>query len=476
MAQLKDLIMKHTNSTSRRRFLQTAAAYAVGFAGLQMFATGCSTSSKKSASKVGYGALVPDPDKILDLPKGFKYSIVSHTGDAMTDGLLVPAAPDGMATFAGPNGLTILIRNHEVGTSTSGANGAFGKDLKLRSKLAKDRFYDAGRGEIPCQGGTSTVVFNTRTQAVVRQYLSLAGTIRNCAGGPTPWNSWITCEETVELAGQQQLDKNHGFNFEVPASATPMLADPIPLKAMGRFNHEAVAVDPQSGIVYETEDRPDSLIYRFIPTEAGKLAKGGQLQALVFVDQKSIDTRNWKEATVPAGKRFAVRWVDIENVDGRMDDLRYRGFNLGAARFARGEGMWYGNGEIYFACTSGGKNQKGQIWRYKPSPYEGNKREKEAPGEVELFIEPNDDALVDNADNLTVSPWGDLVICEDGKGDQFLVGVTPQGEIYKLGHNPYTTSEFAGVTFSPDGSTLFVNIQKAGMTLAITGPWKKTVT
>jgi len=465
--------MKHTNTTSRRRFLQTAAAYATGFAGLQMFATGCSTATRASARKVGYGALMPDPDKILDLPQGFNYSIVSRAGDEMTDGLLVPAAPDGMATFAGPNGLTILIRNHEVGSTSGGAAGAFGQDFKLRGKLAKDRFYDAGRGDKPCQGGTSTVVFNTRTQAVVRQYLSLAGTVRNCAGGPTPWNSWITCEESVELAGQQQLDKNHGFNFEVPASATPMLADPIPLKAMGRFNHEAVAVDPKSGIVYETEDRPDSLIYRFIPNEAGKLAKGGQLQALVFEEQKGIDTRNWKEAAVPTGKRFTVRWVDMENVDGRADDLRYRGFNDGAARFARGEGMWYGNGEIYFACTSGGKNQKGQIWRYKPSPYEGNKREKEAPGKVELFIEPNDDALVDNADNLTVSPWGDLVICEDGKGDQFLVGVTPQGEIYKLGHNPYTNSEFAGVTFSPDGSTLFVNIQKSGLTLAITGPWKR---
>ncbi len=458
---------------TRRRFLQTAAAYATGFAGLQLFATGCRTAPRSSAKKTGYGALVPDPDKILDLPAGFKYSIVSRAGDVMTDGLRVPSVPDGMATFAGPNGLTILIRNHEVGSTAGGAAGAFGKDFELRSKLAKDRFYDAGRGDKPCQGGTSTVVFNTRTQAVVRQYLSLAGTIRNCAGGPTPWNSWITCEESVELAGQQQLDKNHGFNFEVPASATPMLADPVPLKAMGRFNHEAVAVDPKSGIVYETEDRPDSLIYRFIPNEAGKLAKGGQLQALIFEEQKGIDTRNWKETIVPAGKRFAVRWVDMENVDGRADDLRYRGYNDGAARFARGEGMWYGNGEIYFACTSGGKNQKGQIWRYRPSPYEGNKREKEAPGEVELFIEPNDDALVDNADNLTVSPWGDLVICEDGKGDQFLVGVTPQGEIYKLGHNPYSTSEFAGVTFSPDGSTLFVNIQKAGLTLAITGPWKK---
>lgn len=465
--------MNHMSKTaSRRQFLQTAAAYAMGFAGLQMFATGCSTASQSSAKKIGYGALRPDPNKILDLPKGFKYSVISRAGDEMTDGLVVPSAPDGMATFAGPNGLTILIRNHEVGTTSGGTAGAFGKDFKRRSKLKDEHFYDAGRKGKPCQGGTSTVVFNTRTQAVVSQYLSLAGTVRNCAGGPTPWNSWITCEETVELAGEE-LDKNHGFNFEVPASATPKLAEPIPLKAMGRFNHEAIAVDPVSGIIYETEDRPDSLIYRFIPTEPGKLAKGGQLQALVFVDEKSIDTRNWKEAKVPTGKRFAVRWVDIENVDGRADDLRYRGFNLGAARFARGEGMWYGNGEIYFACTSGGKNQKGQIWRYKPSPYEGNKREKEAPGEVELFIEPNDDALVDNADNLTVSPWGDLVICEDGKGDQFLVGVTPQGEIYKLAHNPYINSEFAGVTFSPDGSTLFVNIQKAGMTLAITGPWKK---
>ena len=111
-----------------------------------------------------------------------------------------------------------------------------------------------GSGELPCLGGTTTLVYDTRTQTLEKHFLSLIGTIRNCAGGLTPWNTWITCEETMQKA-EGTYDADHGYNFEVPASADIGLADPIPLKAMGRFNHEAVAVDPKTGIVYETEDR-----------------------------------------------------------------------------------------------------------------------------------------------------------------------------------------------------------------------------
>jgi len=189
--------------------------------------------------------------------------------------------------------------------------------------------------------------------------------------------------------------------------------------------------------------------------------------------QTSLDTRNWKDATVKVGQTLSVEWLDIDEVESPKDDLRQRGFNAGAARFARGEGMWYGSNSIYFACTNGGIEKMGQIWRYTPSAEEGQAGEAKEPGKLELFIEPNDGNLVENADNLTVSPWGDLVVCEDGPGGNFLVGVTPKGQTYKLARNAVSKSELAGATFSPDASTLFVNMQGDGLTLAITAPWPK---
>ena len=298
-------------------------------------------------------------------------------------------------------------------------------------------------------------------------------------GGPTPWGSWITCEEASDREGENRVDgervfcqKDHGYNFEVPATSGIQLQAAVPLKAMGRFRHEAVAVDPETGIVYQTEDTDDGLIYRFIPNVKGQLSKGGRLQALAVVERPSLDTRNW-EATPAMRPRqtVAVRWIDVEDVESPQDDLRLRGFAAGAARFARGEGMWYVKGEIFFACTSGGHAKLGQIWRYTPSAKEGSSEETQTPGTLELFVEPNDSNLVVNADNLTAAPWGDLIVCEDRSGDDVrLVGVTPEGQLYTFANNNANT-EFAGATFSPDGSTLFVNLQHTGQTLAITGPW-----
>jgi secreted PhoX family phosphatase len=420
---------------------------------------------------------VPDPHKILDLPESFTYRVISREGERMDDGLRVPGACDGTAAFAGPGGTTILIRNHELLPEQRGS-GPFGRKNELLDLLNPARIYDRGGGKAPGLGGTTTLVYDTRTGKLERQFLSLAGTVRNCAGGPTPWGSWITCEETVLRAGEGALEQDHGYNFEVPASAEVALADPVPLKAMGRFNHEAVAVDPKSGIVYQTEDRDDGLIYRFIPEVPGKLHLGGRLQALVVADAASLDTRNWDGPVVRAGQSMAVTWMDVTEIDSPQDDLRQRGFQAGAARFARGEGMWYGNDAIYFACTNGGAAKKGQVWRYVPSPYEGTHRAAEAPARLDLFIEPNDGSLVENADNLTVAPWGDLVLAEDGVGEkaaekQFLVGVTPEGRVYPLARNAQNSAELTGVNFSPDGTTLFVNLFSPGATLAITGPWQR---
>ena len=452
---------------SRRRFLKnTAVAVTTGFAGLS-FNSNC--SPKAVAKNIfGYGVLIPDPDGILDLPQGFTYSVLSRTGDKMDDGLLLPGAPDAMATFSAIDGKTILIRNHELSVD-SREIGGFGNENDLINRIKKTDFYDIGKNNNPSLGGTTTVVLSSNG-TIEKQFLSLAGTVRNCAGGTTPWGSWITCEESVQKKDEEH-EKDHGYNFEVPASAEINRVKPQPLTAMGRFNHEAVAVDPVSGIIYQTEDRDDSLIYRFIPDKPGYLLSGGRLQALAVKTNIGLDTRNWGDPQVDVGQTMETYWIDMDNVLSPDDDLRKTGHDQGAALFARGEGMWYGNNSIYFACTSGGLKRKGQIWRYFPSKFEGETNEYTLPGKLELFIEPDDGGVVDHADNLTIAPWGDVILCEDGSDEQFLLGVNSSGEIYKLAKNSLNNSELAGAVFAPNGETLFVNIQRPGLTIAIQGPW-----
>ncbi|HEV7350823.1 alkaline phosphatase PhoX [Telluribacter sp.] len=467
--------MTQLSPTTRRDFLKLSGSASLGFFGLMSFVTNPASAMERSAeSAFGYGPLLPDPKGVLNLPKGFSYQIISRKGSTMSDGLLVPGAPDGMAAFKGAKGRTILIRNHEMNPNPAGG-GPFGLNNELLSKVDRNKLYDYGKGVMPELGGTTTIIYNPATGKVEKEYLSLAGTTRNCAGGPSPWNTWITCEETTKKSGpDNSCEKDHGYTFEVPATDKVQLHAAVPIKAMGRFNHEAVAVDPRTSIVYLTEDTGDSLIYRYIPQVPGKLLKGGKLQALMIRGQKSVDTRNWASLTTPVfpvRELMEVEWVDIENVESPQDDLRYQGFDKGAARFARGEGMWFGNNEIFFACTSGGKNGKGQVYRYIPSKHEGQSQEKSAPGQLELYIEPNDEELVKSCDNLTVAPWGDVVLCEDHP-HPFVVGVTPKGEFYRLAENVGFKSEFAGGVFSPTGETFFVNIQGAGLTVAITGPWK----
>jgi len=468
------------NTSNRREFVKNSFITA-GFLGLSACSknyTAAVSSGQLGATNLGaegYGPLMDDPFGRMRLPKGFSYKVFSLAGETMDDGFRVPGAHDGMAAFPGPDGLTLLVRNHEM--SPDKESESIYAHSEAWNGLDHSRLYDAGDETARCQGGTSTLVFNTRTQELKRHYLSLAGTIRNCSGGTTPWGSWITCEENVSKA-DGHLQKDHGYNFEVPANYEIGLVDPVPLIEMGRFNHEAVAVDPASGIVYETEDRPDGLIYRYIPHVRGQLAKGGRLQALAIKGAPSSDTRNWEDAgapSFPVNQYLDVEWIDIDDPTAPNDDMRYKGFANGAARFARGEGMFYGNGEIYFACTNGGAKKFGQIFRYRPSPVEGMEGESNRPGKLELFIESHDLELMKACDNLTVAPWGDIVICEDDNDSSAIVGITNEGKMYKIGHVDMK-SEVAGACFSPDGTTLFVNIQKnPGQTLAITGPWRSRV-
>ncbi len=449
----------------RREFIKKSSIVSLGFLALSR----CTMSSENNEKAKGLVELIKDPNGYLDLPNGFSYKVISKSGDKMSDGFFVPGRPDGMGAFAGANGRVILVRNHENSPGNS-SDSPFGLQNELIDQIDADLVYDLGNKQKPALGGTSTLIYNEESQEVEKEYLSLAGTNRNCAGGVTPWNSWLTCEENVSLANDE-LEKDHGYVFEVPALADGPV-QPQPIKAMGRFYHEAVAVDPRTGIVYETEDRPDGLIYRYIPNVKGELLKGGKLQALAIKAQPKLDTRNWDDKTVQVRQNLEVEWIDMNDVESLKDDLRYRGFESGAARFARGEGIWFGDGELFFACTNGGPEKYGQVFRYQPSVVEGTEAEKDQPGTLELYAESEDKTVLHMCDNLTIAPWGDVILCEDNSQSNHIRGINKEGELYNFARNVSSRSEFAGLTFSPSGKTLFVNIQVNGDTLAITGPWE----
>ncbi len=451
---------------SRRQFIKQTSLISLGF----ILLSRCSANmeGKKIATQI---ELKKDPKNYLDLPEGFEYRIISRMGEKMDDGFFVPGRADGMGTFAGPDGKVIVVRNHENGPEPL-ENSPFGLKNELFDQIDSQLLYDAGKGEKPGLGGTTTFIYNEETGKVERQYMSLAGTYRNCAGGVTPWNSWLTCEEDVTKPEGNHVEIEHGYVFEIPAQAEGIV-QPRPIKAMGRFNHEAVCVDPSSGIVYQTEDRHDGLIYRFIPEVAGKLHEGGHLQVMAIKGQPSLDTRNWEESAIALNQPLQIEWLDVDDVLSLEDTLRYEGFEKGAARFARGEGMWFGEGELFFACTNGGPAKYGQVFRYAPSEAEGQPEEAQKPGVLELFAESPDKTILHCCDNLTIAPWGDVVLCEDNGDLNHIRGINKNGEIYNFAINRSSSSEFAGLVFSPSGKTMFVNIQESGETLAITGPWEQ---
>ena len=428
------------------------------------------------SAEEGYGKLIPDPAGILDLPAGFSHRIISRWGEEMNDGLLVPNLHDGMAAFKGEGDHVVLVRNHELGIDSDPSHGAFGPEFERLGRVESSSFFDFGKDGPPVLGGTTTVVYDQRSGEVVNHFLSLAGTGRNCAGGMTPWNTWITCEEWTQRS-DERCAVDHGWCFEVPADGRGGLVPARPLLGLGRFNHEAVAVAPDGRCIYLTEDRNDGLLYRFIPNRPGHLAGGGRLQALMIRERPSLDLRNWidpalESPIVSTRERLPVSWIDLDDTGSPEDDLRFRGFEAGAARFARGEGMWTGRDDIKFVCTTGGVGRIGQIWNYVPSPAEGTPDEASQPPILELSIEATEGGIIENADNLTISPLGDLFVCEDGPPGNGLVRISPDGAVARFALNRMSGSELAGACFSPDGRTLFVNIQHQGITLAIEGPWK----
>jgi len=457
---------------AKRRDLLTGSAAAVAFTGLARHAR-AQASARGGETYVneveGYGPLVVDPNGLLDLPAGFSYQVVAQSGDTMDDGLYAPGQPDGMACFALEGSKVALVVNHELrGSRALHRNmGPGGLRQERIGLLDRSKAFDTFKDGKPLPGGCSTIVYDLASRQMVSRTLTLAGTSTNCCGGPTPWGSWLTCEETVETPEDANVTKAHGWVFEVPATATG-LVDPVPLKAMGRFDHEAVCIDPRTGMVYQTEDTNDGLFYRFIPRTPGRLADGGKLQAMALKGSPSADTRNQDRRSWAVGDWREVEWIDLDDVEDPAGNLRLRGHAAGAALVARGEGIWWGDNEMYFTATSGGPIRRGQVMRLVPG-LNG------APDRLQLFVESTDEKTVNMADNITIAPWGHLILCEDNYSSEIrnhLKGVTPQGKLYTLARNAFTgNAEFAGACFSPDGEILFVNIMYPGVTLAITGPW-----
>lgn len=457
---------------NRRQFLRNSAAATAAFTGLAAL-TGCARGSSVTVDVAPIN-LVPDANGLLDLPPGFTYSVISTEGDEMDDGLVTPGDFDGMAAFETPDGLT-LVRNHELHPFEF-EKSPFGPDGERIRLIDQTRLYDRAEDLSGLPGGTTTLVLDPATYELKRHFLSLGGTHNNCAGGPTPWGSWLTCEETTDRRGGH-LDRDHGYIFEVPAASRELVAA-VPLTEMGRFRHEAVAIDPGNGIAYLTEDAYDTAcFYRFIPNVPGQLAEGGRLQALKIIGENGFDTRNWDRTGMRPGDSLPVEWIDVEDRHNPDDDLADRHVAMGAARFTRGEGIWFGENELYFTCTDGGAARTGQIFRYVPSSREGLSGESDQPARLELFIESPGEEVMGKCDNLTIAQWGDLIVAEDGSGEQYIRGVTPAGRIYTIARNAFSQnsrySEFCGPCFSPDGSTLFINVQSSpSRTFAIRGPWR----
>jgi uncharacterized protein len=421
----------------------------------------CEAEGKPVELIEGYGPLVPMG--ALALPRGFSYEEISRQGVLMTDGNPTPGIFDGMGAFPGPDGNTVLIRNHE--------NQRRAEEIPVM--VPEDDRYDQDPTYVA--GNTKLVV--DRNLGVIEDFAILGGTDTNCAGGQMPWGSWITCEEVVNRG---DTGTPHGYIFEIDASAGgPVEARPV--TAAERFVHEAVAW--LGGILYETEDRrDDSFFYRYIleslPERSGDLADtDGVLQALKI---KGVD-KAVMDAFPVVGKPHKVEWVTIDepnpgdDTDSTPLAVREQAKAKGAAIFDREEGIWVRGDRVYFDCTEGGMDDLGQAYEFDPRSQT-----------ITLIYESTNVATLEKPDNIVIVPaTGDLFLQEDSDGEQFVRGLTPEGKIYDFARTITNDTEFSGGCFSPDGSVFFVNQQgeRGGfpesppngnaVTYAITGPFQQ---
>lgn len=467
------------SSLNRREFLGGAAAAGMSIAivGSVEAVVGSSAQAAPRSSE-GYGPLLEDPAGLLALPAGFTYRVVSQSGvTSTTEGVPTPSDPDGNGVFRHGTGSTI-INNHEIG-----GNETYGVPL-----VAGLTYDQGGRA----RGGTTTIDVDAAGNRI-REYTSVAGTHNNCAGGVTPWGTWLTCEETEQkrtTTGATRFLQDHGYVFEVdPVSqAANVDKSPVPLRFLGRYAHEAVSVDPDTGAIYLTEDAtaPNGLYFRWTPPEgftAGKDAlrtlatspggdSAGRLQAMNCY-RGSQHIPELSLATLP-GTRYRVEWVDVPERQASATSVRRQFADDEITRSRKLEGAWWGDGGAYFVssfarASDGSVNEHdGQVWFYDPAS--------ETVTLKTIFgvnLEPDSDRNYDGPDNMTLSPYGGLILAEDGEGIQHLVGVTDQGKSYPMARNDISEGEFCGPAFSADGTTLFANIQTPGYVFAITGPWAR---
>ena len=408
----------------------------------------------------GYGPLAPVRDEatgipLLRLPAGFRYISYGWRGDALVGGMRTPEAHDGMGAIAGVSGRVYLVRNHEMNEGPAFSSPA----------------YDAGAA-----GGTTILEFDTVTGRWLSARAGLAGTMRNCSGGATPWGTWLTCEETLlGPSASSGLMKKHGYVFEVPPLTK---ASVEPLVAMGRFVHEATAVDPATGYIYQTEDAHVAGLYRFRPRVPGVLSAGGSLEMLAIAGHRLYDTRTNQRA----GEWLPIDWVPVDDPEKAHDTLGStdgrgvfaQGWRNGGAAFGRLEGISYGAGKFYITATSGGDARFGQVWELDP-----------AASAMRILFESAGAESLNMPDNVRVSPRGGLVLCEDGTTTPSVMGITTEGYLFRFMQNnamlsgerngirgDFRFSEMSGTDFSPDGKWMFINMQHPGFTVAVTGPWQ----
>lgn len=387
---------------------------------------GCNSS--EVASRTSIGNLTADPEGILDLAEGFEYFVLETKGDMMSDGHAVGGEPDGMACFEDGEESYVLMRNHE---EEEGASPI--PEVAYNPNMI---------------GGVSRLVLDKQTLERKSSNWVLVGTSSNCAGGPSPWG-WLSCEES-DVPG-------HGYVFLCSTTAE-QAEEPQRAPSLGCFKHEAVAVDPDSHVIYLTEDTRKSAFYRHVPTDSPFV---GRLEAMKVVGEDELVL----SLGASVGDTWEVEWVSIEDPSGESLPTASQAFQKGAALVNRGEGCWYSKGAIFFVSTEGGPAARGQVFRLDP----------DGDGGILTLIAQveEDDSSMINPDNITVSPSGEIYIVEDNNGPNHIRRVNPDGSVDTFARNAIDggVSEICGVCFSPDGRVMFVNIQTPGITVAIRGPF-----